>query len=91
VLPVVSYTGTRRWESPGRLVDLVDLAEHFENMIPAFELEMRRKIADELEEKGALKNRRQVLLRLLKQRFRNVPAAVSAIIQATHDPEQLLG
>ncbi len=51
--------------------------------------EMRRTIADELEEKGALKNRRQVLLRQLKRRFGNVPAAVSSTIRATHDPEQL--
>ncbi len=52
-------------------------------------LEMRRTIADELNEEGALKNRRQVLLRHLKRRFGNVPTAVSATIQATHDPEQL--
>ena len=189
VLPVVFYTGTRRWESPGRLVDLVDLGEHFESMIPAFEplfinrpeipaetlqtqggyfgavlrlvqqrnarrsefqellvqvlqnletmpdaerlrwlellsyimalvyhardpserpklqktiessvrtdihrqeiFEMRRTIADELKEEGALKIRRQVLLRQLKRRFGNVPAAVSATIRATHAPEQL--
>jgi hypothetical protein len=31
VLPVVFYTGTRRWDSPGRLVDLVDLGERFES------------------------------------------------------------
>ncbi len=58
-------------------------------MLPAFEPEMRRTIADELKEKGALKNRRQVLLRLLKRRFGNVPATVSATIWTTHDPDQL--
>jgi hypothetical protein len=189
VLPVVFYTGTRRWDSPGRLIDLVDLGDRFESVTPAFEplfinlpeipaetlesqggyfgsvlrlvqqqqarpgefqelldqvvqhletmpdaerlrwlellsyimalvyhardqseqpklqktiessvqtdvhrqeiFEMRRTMADELEEKGALKNRRQVLLRLLKRRFGNVPAAVSATIRGTHDPEQL--
>ena len=51
--------------------------------------EMRRTIADELEEKGALENRRQVLLRQLRRRFGNVPATVSATIRATDDPEQL--
>jgi hypothetical protein len=149
VLPVVFYTGSRQCQSPGRLVDLVDLGEHFEGMIPAFEplfinlpeletmpdaerlrwlqllsyimalvyharapserpelqktiessvrtdihrqeiFEMRSTIADELEEKGAPKNRRQVLLRQLKRRFGNVPAAVSATIRATHAPDQL--
>ena len=50
---------------------------------------MRRTIADELQAKGALKTRRQVLLRLLERRFGNVPAGVSATIRTTHDPEQL--
>jgi hypothetical protein len=189
VLPVVFYTGTRRWDSPGRLIDLVDLGDRFESMTPAFEplfinlpeispetleaqggyfgsvlrlvqqrkarpgefqelldqvvqhletmpeaerlrwlellsyimalvyharepserprlqktiessvrtdvhrqeiFEMRRTIADELEEKGAIKKSRETLLRQLKRRFGNVPAAVSATIRATHDPEQL--
>jgi hypothetical protein len=35
VLPVVFYTGTRRWENLGRLVDLVDMGEDFEAVIPA--------------------------------------------------------
>jgi hypothetical protein len=33
VLSVVFYTGTRRWDSPGRLVDLVDRGGRFESMI----------------------------------------------------------
>jgi hypothetical protein len=37
VLPVVFYTGTRRWDSPGRLIDLVDLGDRFESVTPAFE------------------------------------------------------
>jgi predicted transposase/invertase (TIGR01784 family) len=37
VLPVVFYTGTRRWDSVGRLVDLVETGERFESTIPAME------------------------------------------------------
>ncbi len=36
ILPVVLYTGTVRWESPGRLIDLVDLSEHFAEVTPDF-------------------------------------------------------
>jgi hypothetical protein len=50
---------------------------------------MRRTMADVLEEKGALKKSRETLLRLLKRRFGNVPAAASATIRTTDDPEQL--
>ena len=35
--------------------------------------EMRRTIADELEERGAIKNRQQTLIRLLKRRFGACP------------------
>jgi hypothetical protein len=35
------------------------------------------------------KKNRETLLRLLKRRFGNLPAAVSATIRATDDPEQL--
>ena len=52
-------------------------------------LEMRRTIADELKEEGALKKSRETLLRQLKRRLGNVPAAVRATIRATDDPEQL--
>lgn len=37
VLPVVFYTGTRRWDSVGRLVDLVEIVERFETATPAIE------------------------------------------------------
>jgi hypothetical protein len=46
-------------------------------------------MADVLEEKGARKALQQTLLRLLKRRFGNVPAAVRATIRGTHDPKQL--
>jgi hypothetical protein len=50
---------------------------------------MRRTIADELKEEGAIENRQKILLRQLKLRFGDVPAVVSATIQATHAPEHL--
>ena len=37
VLPVVFYTGTQRWESLGRLMDLIDLGEEFAAVIPALD------------------------------------------------------
>jgi ElaB/YqjD/DUF883 family membrane-anchored ribosome-binding protein len=37
VLPVVLYTGLRRWETPGSLVDLVELGELFAPHIPGLE------------------------------------------------------
>jgi hypothetical protein len=63
---------------------LVQTDEHRQEIF-----QMRRTIADELKEEGAIWNRRQVLIRLLKRRFENVPAEVSATIRATDDPEQL--
>ncbi len=37
VLPVVFYTGTRRWDSVGRLVDLVEMGDRLGNATPAIE------------------------------------------------------
>jgi len=189
VLPVVFYTGTQRWDSVGRLVDLVEMGERFESATPAMEprfinlpviaaetleaqggffgwvlrliqqrktrprefqrllnrvvqhpetmpqaerrrwlellsyvmalvyharepsewpdlqqaieasvrtdehrqevFEMRRTIADELEERGAIRNRQQTLIRQLKRRFGDLPDELSSTIRATNDPEQL--
>ena len=50
---------------------------------------MRRTIADELEEKSAIKTRQQTLIRLLKRRFGDVPDEPLSTIWATNDPEQL--
>jgi hypothetical protein len=36
VLPVVLYTGERRWEKIETLVDVVESGELFQTMIPAF-------------------------------------------------------
>ena len=51
--------------------------------------EMRRTIADELKEEGAIKNSQQTLIRLLKRRFGSVPDEVTSMIRGTDDPEQL--
>jgi hypothetical protein len=37
VLPVVFYTGTQRWDSVGRLVDLIEVGERFQSATPAME------------------------------------------------------
>jgi len=37
VLPVVLYTGSERWDTPGRLFDLVDFGERFRSLMPDFE------------------------------------------------------
>ncbi len=50
---------------------------------------MRRTIADELKEEGAIKNSPQTLIRLLKRRFGDVPDEVTSMILGTGDPEQL--
>jgi len=189
VLPVVFYTGTQRWDSVGRLVDLIEVGGRFESATPAMEplflnlpviagetleaqggffgwvlrliqqrksrprefqrllnrvvqhlesmpqaerrrwlellsyvmalvyharepsewpelqraieasvqtdehrqevFEMRRTIADELKEEGAIRNRQQTLIRQLKRRFGDVPDELSSTIRATNDPEQL--
>jgi hypothetical protein len=36
ILPVVFYTGTQRWDELGRLIDLVEQGELFEEMTPDF-------------------------------------------------------
>ena len=51
--------------------------------------DMRRTIADELKEEGAIRNGQQTLVRLLKRRFGDVPAEVSATIRATDELAQL--
>jgi hypothetical protein len=39
VLPVVFYTGSRRWENLGRLADLIEMGEQFGGLIPSLEPE----------------------------------------------------
>jgi truncated hemoglobin YjbI len=51
--------------------------------------EMRRTIADQLKEEGAIDNRQQILIRQLKRRFGDVPDELSSTIRTTNDPEQL--
>ncbi len=50
---------------------------------------MRRTIADELKEEGAIRKSQQTLIRLLKRRFGDVPDELTSTIRATDDGEQL--
>ena len=50
---------------------------------------MRRTIADELKEEGAIRKSQQTLIRLLKRRFGDVPDELASTIRATDDGEQL--
>ena len=55
VLPVVFYTGTRRWDCVGRLVDLVEMGAAFESATPAMKplfINLPAIAAETLEAKG---------------------------------------
>jgi hypothetical protein len=55
VLPVVLYTGTRPWQGIGRLVDLLEAGEHFEQVTPALAplfLDLGTMPAEQLERTG---------------------------------------
>src|SRR5262249_197379 len=51
--------------------------------------EMGKTIADVIKEEGALAKQRETLLRLLRRRYKKVPAAIEAEIEATQDIQQL--
>jgi hypothetical protein len=68
VLPVVFYTGTRRWEAVGRLVDLVEMGDRFEAATPAMEplfLNLSAVAPEQLESVGGFFGS---VLRLVQQR-----------------------
>jgi hypothetical protein len=68
VLPVVFYTGTRRWDCVGRLVDLVEMGAAFESATPAMAplfINLPVISAEELEAKGGFFG---WVLRLIQQR-----------------------
>jgi hypothetical protein len=68
VLPVVFYTGTRRWHSVCRLVDLVEMGECFESTTPAMEplfINLSAIAAETLESEGGFFGS---VLRLVQQR-----------------------
>jgi hypothetical protein len=50
---------------------------------------MGKTIAEALEDEGALRGKREALLRLLRLKFKKVPDAITAEVQATQDGEQL--
>jgi hypothetical protein len=68
VLPLVFYTGTRPWESPGNLVDLVAMGQVFRRFIPPLEplfVNLRELPAEVLETQGGFFG---WVLRLLQER-----------------------
>jgi hypothetical protein len=68
VLPVVFYTGTRRWDAIGRLADLVELKARFARVTPALEplfLNLGATPAAKLEREGGFFG---WVLRLVQQR-----------------------
>ena len=50
---------------------------------------MGKTIAEALEEKGALRKQRETLLRQLRVRFKQVPEAVAAEVEAEQNGQQL--
>ena len=50
---------------------------------------MGKTIAEVVKDEGALEAKREILLRLLRLKFKNVPEAIEAEIQATPDVQQL--
>ncbi len=68
VLPVVLYTGLRRWEGLGQLADLVEMAPQFDKVIPALDplfLNVSALSADALETRAGFFS---WVLRLIQQR-----------------------
>ena len=51
--------------------------------------DMDKTIAEVIKEEGALEANRKMLLRQLRLKFKNVPAAIEAEIQGTLDSQQL--
>ena len=80
VLPVVFYTGTRRWKSVGRLVDLLALGARFERVTPSLEplfINLPATPPDRLESAGGFFG---WVLRLVQQR-RARPEESRALLQ----------
>ena len=50
---------------------------------------MGKTIAEELKEEGMMESRRQMLIRLLRKRFKNVPEEIVRTIEATQDTAAL--
>jgi hypothetical protein len=50
---------------------------------------MGKTIAEAIQEEGALKGKREALLLLLQLKFKHLPPAVTAEIEATQDDQQL--
>ena len=55
VIPVVFYTGTRRWDAVGGLADLIEMREHFEPLTPTLDplfLNLPATASERLESEG---------------------------------------
>jgi hypothetical protein len=68
VLPIILYTGTRRWEALGRVADLVELAEEFTALIPTLDplfVNLSALAPDQLESAGGFLG---WVLRLVQER-----------------------
>ncbi len=68
VLPVVFYTGTRKWKGLGRLVDLIERGDLFTSVTPALQplfVNLETVAGDILEKKGGFFGQ---ILRLLRHR-----------------------
>jgi predicted transposase YdaD len=73
IVPVVFYTGTERWDSPGRLVELVEQGERFARVTPDFEplfLNLPALPAERLLAEGGYFGR---VLRLVQRRKARLP------------------
>jgi hypothetical protein len=95
VLPVVLYTGMARWESPGRLLDLIELGEPFRAVTPDFEplfVNLAGLPAERLVSAGGSFGRVLRLLQVLKARLadfrRELQDAVRAL-EAMPEAERL--
>lgn len=84
ILPVVFYTGTRRWDSLGSLTGLMEAAEGFAEMTPAMEplfLNLPATKPDKLESEGGYFGH---VLRLVQQR-KSRPREFNRLLQRATD------
>jgi hypothetical protein len=95
ILPVVLYTGTERWDTPGRLYDLVDFGERFRSLMPDFEplfVNLSGLTPEQLIAQGGPFGQ---VLRLVRERkarpqeFRRLLAATIASLEAMPEAQRL--
>lgn len=92
VLPVVLYTGTDRWNSLGRLVDLVELGDRFRRVIPDFEpifLNLPALPPEQLKTVGGYFGRVLQLVQRRKARLPEFRQRLEEAVQALEDMPQV--